>query len=340
MRLKELFLDGFGHFQQRTFSLAEGRVTVFYGPNKAGKSTLLAFIRTVLFGFPAQHRDFHYPPLAGGRHGGWIRLYGDDGRLYTIQRYVGARGGVVEVLNDSGESLDPREFMPRITGPANQAVFNHVFAFGIAELQQVELLDDSSVNDAIYSAGQGVPGLSGFSQRLSARQRELFLPTGRAQEVPVLVGAIRDIDEQLLAIAGNADRYGSLTSRRTEIDTELQALSADRSQRNVRQSELRNLSEGWDNWVELNDCDSRLKDFPAYEHFPDDAITRLEAFQERVRTARTDAEEAAERLRSATEAAATVFPTGPSWRRQTGLRKSGGDATASMVRSTTCPSAC
>ena len=70
MRLKELFLDGFGHFQQRTFSLAEGRVTVFYGPNEAGKSTLLAFIRTVLFGFPAQHRDFHYPPLAGGRHGG------------------------------------------------------------------------------------------------------------------------------------------------------------------------------------------------------------------------------------------------------------------------------
>ena len=114
----------------------------------------------------------------------------------------------------------------------------------------------------------------------------------------------------VLAIAGNADRYGSLTSRRTKIDTELQALSADRSQRNVRQSELRNLSEGWDNWVELNDCDSRLKNLPAYEHFPDDAITWLEAFQERVRTARTDAEEAAERLRSATEAAATVIPDG------------------------------
>ena len=124
----------------------------------------------------------------------------------------------------------------------------------------------------------------------------------------MLVGAIRDIDEQLLAIADNADQYGSLTSRRTEIDTELQALSADRSQRNVRQSELRNLSEGWDNWVELNDCDSRLKDLPAYEHFPDDAIPRLEAFQERVRVAKTDSYEAAERLRAATETVATVIP--------------------------------
>ena len=71
---------------------------------------------------------------------------------------------------------------------------------------------------------------------------------------------------------------------------------------------MRNLSEGWDNWVELNDCDSRLKDLPAYEHFPDDAIPRLEAFQERVRVAKTDSYEAAERLRAATEAVATVIP--------------------------------
>jgi uncharacterized protein YhaN len=52
MRLEELFLDGFGHFHQRTFSPAGRPVTVFHGPNEAGKSTLLAFIRTILFGFP------------------------------------------------------------------------------------------------------------------------------------------------------------------------------------------------------------------------------------------------------------------------------------------------
>ena len=41
MRLEELYLDGFGHFHQRLFSPEGKPVTVFYGPNEAGKSTLL-----------------------------------------------------------------------------------------------------------------------------------------------------------------------------------------------------------------------------------------------------------------------------------------------------------
>ena len=308
MRLEELILDGFGRFYQRTFSIDGGRIMVFHGPNEAGKSTLLAFIRTVLFGFPAQRRADHYPPLAGGRHGGRIRLTGDDGQIYMVQRYVGSRGGTVEISNDAGESLDPGEVLPRITGQATQPVFNHVFAFGIDELQRAELLEESSVNEAIYSAGQGVPGLSGYRRRLDGRQREIFLPSGRTQEIPLLANAIREIDEKLRTIAGNADRYGRLTSRRAGIDTELQALDLERSQRSSQLAELRNLSEGWDDWVELSDCVTRLKELPHYEQFPDDAIPRLEAFQERIREFRTDVEGATEQLRIATEAASAPVP--------------------------------
>ena len=304
MKLEELFLDGFGHFHQRTFSPAEGQVTVFLGPNEAGKSTLLAFIRTVIFGFPRQGRDAHYPPLAGGRHGGRIHLSGDDGQAYTLERYA----GTVAVRNDAGDPLDPTEFLPRITGRAAQAVFNNVFAFTIDELQQVGLLDDSSVNESIYSVGQGVPGLSAFGQRLTARRRDIFLPTGKAQEVIRLAGSLREVDGQLQAVAGNADRYGSLTTRRAGVETGLQALDEERSRWNTRQAENRNLISGWDDWVKLNNCDSQLEALPTYEQFPDDAIPRLEAFQERARQAGTDSEEAAEQLRVATEAAAAGIP--------------------------------
>ena len=308
MKLEELFLDGFGHFHQRTFSPVERPVTVFLGPNEAGKSTLRAFIRTVIFGFPRQGRDAHYPPLASGRHGGRIRLSGDDGQVHTLERYAGTRGESVAVRNDVGDPLDPGEFLPSITGRAAPAVFNNVFAFGIDELQQVGLLDDSSVNESIYSAGQGVPGLSAFGQRLTARRRSIFLPTGRAQEVIRLAGSIREIDGQLQAVEGNADRYGSLATRRAEVETELQALGEEGSRWNTCQAEIRNLISGWDDWVELNSCDSQLGSLPAYEQFPDDAIPRLEAFQERVRQAGTDSEEAAEQLRVATEAAAVGIP--------------------------------
>ena len=308
MKLEELFLDGFGHFHQGIFSPAGRAVTVFFGPNEAGKSTLLAFIRTMIFGFPRRGRDAHFPPLAGGRHGGRIRLSADDGQVYTLERYAGTRGGAVAVRNDAGESLDSNEFMAQITGRANQAVFNNVFAFGIDELQQVGVLDDSSVNDSIYSAGQGVPGLSAFGQRLTARKRRIFLPTGQQQEVITLAGSLRGIDEQLRVVEGNAERYGSLTTRRSEIETELQNLDGDRSRLSTRQAEIRNMTSGWDDWVELNNCDSQLEALPRYEQFPDDAIPRLEAFQERARQAGSDSEEAAEQLRAAMEAATAGIP--------------------------------
>ena len=308
MRLEELFLDGFGHFHQRTFSPAGRPVTVFYGPNEAGKSTLLAFIRTILFGFPRQGRAAHYPPLAGGRHGGRMRLSGDDGETYTLERYAAARGAAVSVRNDAGETLDPNELMPRITGQATQSVFSNVFAFGIDELQQVGLLDDASVSGAIYSAGQGVPGLSAFGQRLSARRRGIFLPTGRAQEVIRLAASIREIDDHLGEAEGNAERYGGLTSGRAEIDGELQSLDVEQTQWNTRQAEVRNLIAGWDDWVELNGCDSQLKDLPHHEQFPDEAIPRLEALQGRVQQAVADLDEAAEQLRTVSETAATGIP--------------------------------
>jgi len=311
MRLEELYLDGFGHFHQRTIPIDGRPVTVFYGPNEAGKSTLLAFIRTVIFGFPTQRRNEHYPPLSGGRHGGRIRLSRDDGQIYTLERYVGARGGPLAVRDGAGDPVDPTEFMPLITGQATPAVFNSVFAFGIDELQQVGLLDDSSVSEAIYSAGQGMPGLSAFSQRLTARRRDIFLPSGRTQEVVKLADSLREIDGQLQVIERNADQYASLTSRRAEIDAELQAWDVERSQRNIRQAEIRNLMTGWEDWVELNNCETQLKSLPAYEQFPDDAIPRLEALQERARQGKADFEEAAERLRIATEATAAVITDEP-----------------------------
>ena len=71
MRITGLHIDGFGRFADRGFGPLERPVTVFYGPNEAGKSTLLEFIRRILFGFPSgRNRGNEYPPLAGDTAGG------------------------------------------------------------------------------------------------------------------------------------------------------------------------------------------------------------------------------------------------------------------------------
>ena len=84
MRIRRLHIDGFGRFADRRLGPFERPVTVFLGPNEAGKSTLLEFVRRVLFGFraargraPSGYND--YPPLAGGQHGGGVTIVSDAG---------------------------------------------------------------------------------------------------------------------------------------------------------------------------------------------------------------------------------------------------------------------
>ena len=56
MRIHDFHIDGFGRFADRTVGPLTRPITVFFGPNEAGKSTYLQFIRTILFGFPSAAR--------------------------------------------------------------------------------------------------------------------------------------------------------------------------------------------------------------------------------------------------------------------------------------------
>ena len=61
MIVQELRLERFGHFADAALPLAPG-LTLLYGPNEAGKSTLLAALRAFLFGFPRGAAfDFRFP---------------------------------------------------------------------------------------------------------------------------------------------------------------------------------------------------------------------------------------------------------------------------------------
>ena len=54
MRIDEIAVEGFGILRDRRLEPAPG-LTLIRGENEAGKSTLLAFIRSILFGFETKN---------------------------------------------------------------------------------------------------------------------------------------------------------------------------------------------------------------------------------------------------------------------------------------------
>lgn len=88
MHLTKMDIKGFGCFQSRVFAPGSG-LNIVYGENEAGKSTLMGFVRAMLYG------------LRGGR-----RL--KDGSLSPLKKYSpwhsGLYAGVLEYALDNGEA--------------------------------------------------------------------------------------------------------------------------------------------------------------------------------------------------------------------------------------------
>ena len=66
MKIENIRIDGFGVWSDKTWGPLEPGLNVFHGPNETGKSTLMAFIRSILFGFDRRGSSRRYEPVNGG----------------------------------------------------------------------------------------------------------------------------------------------------------------------------------------------------------------------------------------------------------------------------------
>ena len=295
MRVEQLHIDGFGRFHDKDLGPFPNRVTVFYGPNETGKSTLLAFIRAMLFGFPLRRARSHYPPLAGGRHGGGLSIADSEGRIYMVRRFQGPHGGPVIVSLESGEPIGDA-ILGQLLGGHPRDVFNSIFAFTIDELHSDDLLKDSKVNSQMYSTGIGATALPDALTQLEGLREDLFLNRGSTQKIYHAVNRIDEIDSKLRDVANYASEYGRHRIRLDQIDEEIGNLESCRAkiQSQFRvQTQLRN---AWDDWVDLITTEQELRDVPAIDNFPQNGLDQLNRLSDRVRTAREEKRSAFQRM--------------------------------------------
>ena len=297
MRIHSLHIDGFGRFADRSFGPLEHPVTVFYGPNEAGKSTLLEFIRRILFGFPARRgRINEYPPLAGGRHGGRITICADDGRLVSVQRVSGRGSGTVALSSVSGEAM-PTDELTGLLGSHSRSVFESIFGFTLDELHDESLLSDDSVNRQIYSAGIGAMRLPTALDTLETQKQEIFLPRGSNQIVPKVMAQIQETETALRSLAEHGMEYRRQSERLAEIDRELKDVSEHRLQLMSEKERHENLIRAWDPWNDLINAERILAELPAVEAFPENGTVLLESLETRTEAALQELSSADERVK-------------------------------------------
>jgi uncharacterized protein YhaN len=206
-------------------------LVVLEGPNAAGKSTLLAFIRRTLFGHPhGNRRDVnHYLPPEGDRRGG--RLYLEADGEVIVERHAGT-GAVARVVRADG-TVGGDEMIAELTGGCDEQLFNTVFAFDLGDLGD-DGLGDEEIRDRLFSAGVRGAGTSARTvrDRLTADARALWTPRTRTAAIDQLQVELSDIEARLAdarrVAAGypqRLDEEQAAEARVRELDQHLDALS-------------------------------------------------------------------------------------------------------------------
>jgi uncharacterized protein YhaN len=296
MRIESLYIDGFGHFAQHTFGPFDAPITIFEGENEAGKTTLLAFIRTILFGFPSRGRDEHYPPFKGGKHGGHIVVLDENGTRYTVERHAGVRGGILSVKDDSGNSYGEAE-LKQLVGHSSKELFENIFAFGLDELQEMKSLDNEEVQGRIYSAGLGVTDLPGVERKIEADREKIYRlggNLGRNQSISEVLSELEEVEASLALHHQDAPRYAELTNQIVRLSDDIAGLEEARTEIYHALDHQRNLRTVRDDLVETGILEAKLSELPLSPNFPQDGIARLETVLDQVAKSEEATQQAAD----------------------------------------------
>ena len=280
---------------------------MFYGPNEAGKTTLLEFIRSVLFGFLDGRSSRNlYRPLSGGRHGGSITVVSDVGEVVTIQRVQGAGGGTVTLTGEAGNPILHSE-LNRLLGNHSKDVFESIFAFTLDQLHDEALLRDESVNSQIYSAGMGAAKLPDALRTLERQKAGLFLHGGSRHAIYVAAGNLDQVDSDLGKVANNATEYGRESARLGDVERDLAALRERRLITESYRQNHANLQRAWEPWNDLIISERRLGELPNIASFPANGVGRLETLEAQIAGARSELDTAAAWVRSVEGAASLTI---------------------------------
>jgi uncharacterized protein YhaN len=232
MKIKDLQIDGFGVWTGLSVDAMPEGMTLFYGPNEAGKTTLMEFVRTVLYGFTSDRQRRYLPPLHGGSPGGTLRITGPGGGYQVRRRaQLGDEGNIGQLTVTGGDGVSQGQHrLSALLGQIDESIFTNVFAIGLRELQELSTLDDTAAADELYKLSSGLDRVSlvDVMRQLQGARGKLAGVTGtrQADNAPLqqLTAQRHKLRDEIDQLTRRGRRWSELASQRRSQQEEIARL--------------------------------------------------------------------------------------------------------------------
>ncbi|MCC7338524.1 MAG: AAA family ATPase [Pirellulaceae bacterium] len=279
MKIKDIQIDGFGVWSELSVHSMPDTMTVFYGPNEAGKTTLMHFLRTMFYGFTEHRRMRYLPPVYGGKPGGAIRVTGPGGGYEICRRAQldqGSTTGQLSVTGSDGLSQGQHR-LAMLLGQVDESIFTNVFAIGLRELQELSTLDDTAAADELYKLSSGLDRVSlvDVTRQLKGARQLVVGATpdeGQMQRLMLQREKLRDEIDQL---TGHGRRWSELAALRHTQSSELEDLKLRIDQWELEAKTFEVAIGVRPTWNKRTDIEQKIVALSARTDLPETAAERL-----------------------------------------------------------------
>lgn len=284
MRIKKIHITGFGIHENATWQSGAG-MSVFFGLNERGKTTIAKFIEFILYGEDAlggRKAANTYEPVGRAVHGGFLEVE-SCGRALTIARAFGKKNSLT-VTDESGNSVPPAEFETTLRHHVSRDNFAGVFSMDVDDLAAAPDNGDA-LGGIFFDTLGGGAGVSAQAARDRIRtiKNSIYTPNRKSQTGNRMFDLMQRLDElrrEIDAAKSKASEYERLVRERDDIlrrrelhEGELESATSRLRENKALLSLLPHYQE-YTAALAARDAAATVKDFPA------DGLHRLNAFEE------------------------------------------------------------
>lgn len=267
MRLKQIKIVNFGQFSNKKFDLPGDQINVFFGANEAGKSTTVAFIKQIMFGFHLRSNASpffeDYTPLAHVSPMGGSLIFENGDSEYELERLY-AKGdktkkGILTVKKD-GQVVPESLFFDQIQN-IDGSFYADSFIFNQEMLGQVTSLSQEDLLERIYYLGATNSGqLLKLRDDFAKEAGKLFKKTGKKPEVNRLLKQIETDRDKLVQTKAEFSDYEELAQDLKDHQDRLKKAQQALANIQTKQASLRDLQKELSNYTTLLDLQKQIKD--------------------------------------------------------------------------------